>query len=481
MAQTIKMVIQLRRDTAANWELYKDIVPAAGEPCFVLDKNILKIGDGVTTFEKLEPINGARVDTDGKSLVFEEGVLKLLGFDDAEVGAQPRKNADGNIEWVVPSTDTVDGLQTTVAGLKSDVTSLQGTVSDLKEIVTPSGEGATTLLDRIESLEGKVGEKDVESKIDEKINEFVTNVSDDGVVNTLKELVDYVADHGDAATALVNDIVGIKELVGVTPVATQIADAIANSNHMDKDEAAATLLSKVEAKAIFERVKYEVSHKPVGTLVDYRDKEIRVMIPADTKFELQSSGANADANAYYIGFKAYAPNGAVSFKEDTAEIITDNTMHTFDGNDFAGVDAYGRKYSIIWLPVAKHADGVWTYYGANSSKAKYIGWHYSVEWYDANGVKIDSDCIRINLSNEACHNAVEPFYMANYIKGVKANDTLLDVVDGVVNVKVPQFKSSDEIDVAEDGTLAIKAIHIDKIIQKEDEEVVLNGGSAAGR
>ena len=58
----IKMIIQLRRDTYENWELNKDIIPAAGEPCFVLDKNILKIGDGITTFENLKPVGGIRLD-----------------------------------------------------------------------------------------------------------------------------------------------------------------------------------------------------------------------------------------------------------------------------------------------------------------------------------------------------------------------------------------------------------------------------------
>lgn len=159
--------------------------------------------------------------------------------------------------------------------------------------------------------------------------------------------------------------------------------------------------------------KYEVAYKPVGTLVDYREKEIRVMIPADTKFELQNSGENADANMYYIGFKAYAPNGAVSFKEDLAETISDEEMYYFEG-EFAGVDAQGRCYSVVWLPVAANADGSWTYYGASSDEGHYIGWFYSVEWFDASGKKIGSDTIRINLSNEDCHGAVEPYYMSSY-------------------------------------------------------------------
>lgn len=100
MASVIqKMQIQFRRDTSANWELYKDIVPAVGEPCFVIDKNILKIGDGVTTFENLQSINGVTLDADGKSLALEGNVLKLAGFDDAAAGQVPCIGTEGQLTW----------------------------------------------------------------------------------------------------------------------------------------------------------------------------------------------------------------------------------------------------------------------------------------------------------------------------------------------------------------------------------------------
>ena len=47
---TMKTQIQVRRDTTANWLANKDVVPAAGEPCFDLELGTLKIGDGVTTY-----------------------------------------------------------------------------------------------------------------------------------------------------------------------------------------------------------------------------------------------------------------------------------------------------------------------------------------------------------------------------------------------------------------------------------------------
>lgn len=167
--------------------------------------------------------------------------------------------------------------------------------------------------------------------------------------------------------------------------------------------------------------KYEISHKPNGTLVNYRDKEIRVMCPVDTKWVKQNVGANGNANMYYMGFKAYAPENAVSFKEDDKEIIEDQKMYYFENNDFAGIDENGRKYSIVWLALASYDEktDTWTYFGANSNVNKYIGWYYSVEWYDANGMIIASDCIRINLSNETCHASIKPFYLSNETKEIE--------------------------------------------------------------
>lgn len=245
---TIKTIFQFRRAHTSEWEQHKTVIPAAGEPCFDLDLNTLKIGDGEKTYEELDAIGGAKISADGKSIIYDGGMLKLAGFDAAETGAQPRKNAEGNIEWVVPSTETVEGLQSTVAGLQSDVTALQ-------EIVTPSGEDATPLLSRVETLETQMngtGEGSVDKKIDAKINEFATNISDDGVVNSYKELIDYVVEHGGEAATMAADITTLKGLVGETSVSDQINEAIsgietgAQENVIESVKVGGTLLDVVE-------------------------------------------------------------------------------------------------------------------------------------------------------------------------------------------------------------------------------------------
>lgn len=305
-----KIKIQFRRDTAANWELNKHVVPLEGEPCFETDTGVFKIGDGVTAY----------------------GDLAAIGV-----------------------------------GLNEDAEVIQQYIKQLEILQT----------------------------------EFET----------------------------------VKETVNT------ITEKVVPTN------------------------KYEIFSTPVGTLVDYREKEIRVMCPVDTKWVKQEVGENGNPNMYYMGFKAYAPEGAVSFKEDDQAIIEDQTMYSFEGNDFAGIDEFGRKYSVVWLALASYdeATDTWTYFGVNSSTKKYIGWYYSVEWYNADGVIIASDRIRINLSNEECHAEIKPFYYSDI--PTATSDTL-----GLV-------KGGSEIFIKEDGSLEVNAISFSKILQGEDA-IVFDGGSS---
>lgn len=225
----------------------------------------------------------------------------------------------------------------------------------------------------------------------------------------------------------------------VADLETQVGNKVSSD---DVDAKIATALEGFEANTKYS-VKYLVSSKPEGTLVDYRENEIRVMCPADTEWKLQTSGENADKNSYYIGIKFYAiSDEAVSFKEDLAQTIGDDTMYYFVDNEFAGEDENG-KYSIVWLPVAKYdeASTTWTYYGANSADGKYIGWYYSVNWYDANSKVIASDCIRINLANEDCYSAIDPFYVSNAVQTAKkyTDEQIETKIAEMTSVEVVEF------------------------------------------
>ena len=198
-------------------------------------------------------------------------------------------------------------------------------------------------------------------------------------------------------------------------VASQIGTAMVDSVNASK----AYTDGKIEA-AVNEHLlkKYEITSVPSGAIVDYREKEIRVMCPVGTEWVKQSVGPTGNPNMVYMGFKAYAPKNAVSFKEGDRGVIIDK-MFTFD-DDFAGTDEYGRNFSICWLALASYDESsdTWTYFGKNSSAEKYIGWDYVVEWFDVNGVMIATDSVRINLSNEECHFINEPYYVGKIKKEV---------------------------------------------------------------
>lgn len=174
--------------------------------------------------------------------------------------------------------------------------------------------------------------------------------------------------------------------------------------------------SAVEAAMSEHLVKrYVIEDVPAGTLVDYFDKEIRIMCPADAEFAKQSVGAGGNPNNYYMTFKTYAPSddvvGYIEHLGDQAdpEILTD-----------LKTDKYGRKYQPTWLSLAGYDESTdtWTYHGKNSSTEKYVGWDYQIDWYNADRVMVKSDSVRINLSNEDCHNTIEPYYVGSMMKEV---------------------------------------------------------------
>ena len=490
--------IVLRNDSSINWSLNESTVLLRGEvgvEFFDDGKVKIKIGDGVTPWSSLKYFGGEVVG-DKKSIDIINETLQLVGFDSAEVNSYPVKGEDGTINWVLNNTVSTEEFE----ALKSRVQKVETDIVDLTNVIGSDATGETTATGLFAIINKKADADTVYTRpeIDALLGSVYKYRGSKPTYNDLPtegmtvgdvwniEIDD--ADHGIKAGDNVawngtawDRLAGAVDLTGyiTTEQFAPIKSAV--------EEFPSLYLTQKKAEAVFEKVKYEVSNKPVGTLVDYRDKEIRVMCPANTAWIHQTVGSTGNSNMYYIGFKAYAPSDdVVSFKEDDKATIEDQTMYYFENNSFAGIDNYGRKYSIVWLAVARYDEETqtWSYYGENSSYKKYVGWYYSVEWYNADGIKVGSDCIRINLTNENCHDSVEPFYMNNVVKGIKFNGTLLDVIDGIteINIDVPSIKSSTEenkVSIAEDGTLEVNSLNVNKLTQTEGEWIILNGGSSA--
>lgn len=365
----------------------------------------------------LTPVDGSIVVTDGNKigvkLSEEAGNILSLKSDGLYVDASGSIDVpDYSIEKQADSGNAVAiyKLKKTV-GAESSYVGDEITIP--KDLVISSGSLEVVAEADVPYAGAVVG--------DPYLDIVLNNVDSDHIYIPVKGLVDtYSAGDGlqlvdgKFSVNLGSTTNGLHFVDGTLNLALATKDAAGAMSAIDKAE-----LDKLVALDIPTTygAAYEVSNKPTGTLVNYNGKEIRVMCPSDTEWSLQQVGEGGDSSKYYIGFRAYAPSSDVnSFKESLDTTMTDQTMYYFVDNEFAGIDSNGRKYSIVWLPVAKHNDDdTWTYYGANSTSDKLIGWNYCVEWYNADNVCVASDLIRINLANEDCAHSIEPYYMSGYV------------------------------------------------------------------
>lgn len=196
-------------------------------------------------------------------------------------------------------TISVNGVDVAVKGLaalayKSEV-SMDDLAAALKEVINSKAAQTelNTLSGRVDTLEGE-GEGSVKKAIDDAINKFATDITDNGVVDSFKELVDWVAAHGSEASEMTagisankTAIEALQALVGALPEGTS-----------------------------------------AKTIVEY----------IDSKF------ANVDFSNYYT--KQEVQDGFVA--KETGKGLSTNDYSTEDKNKLAGIEAGATKNGVSY-------------------------------------------------------------------------------------------------------------------------------------
>lgn len=143
----------------------------------------------------------------------------------------------------IASGTEFSALKTRVGTAEGNITTLQSDV-DAVEAKAAANEAAIT------RLNGE-GDGSVKKQIDAAFNDFATKVSDDNVVNTYKELIDYCATHSAEAAEMAGNIAknataisDLEKFVGTLPEGTQAKDVIAYIN--EKVAAEQTRATKAE-------------------------------------------------------------------------------------------------------------------------------------------------------------------------------------------------------------------------------------------
>lgn len=188
----------------------------------------------------------------------------IAAINNADTGIlkQAKDYADGKDAAITAAQTAADNAAAAVTTLengqvktnKTDIAAINtkiGTVAEGKTIVDMISDAQTAATyddkevrgliqnnkDAIDVLKGgDTIDGSVSKSIKDAINDFATKISDDGTVNTFKELVDYVATHGSEYTAAIGDIANNKSAIatlngtGAGSVSKTVTDAINGLN-----------------------------------------------------------------------------------------------------------------------------------------------------------------------------------------------------------------------------------------------------------
>lgn len=158
-------------------------------------------------------------------------------------------------------TIAVNGTDVAVKGLAALAYKAKVSKADLDsaldEVIKAKAEQSTvtSLSGKIDILNG-TGTGSIKKAIDDAFNDFATKVTDDDVVNSYKELIDWAAQHGGEAaqiSASITKIEGLLKGIGGTGESATVNEAIAAAinnlnigNYYTKSEANAELAKKVD-------------------------------------------------------------------------------------------------------------------------------------------------------------------------------------------------------------------------------------------
>lgn len=450
----------LRNDTHANWEAVKDTAKLlkgeVGLEFLESGEVKLKIGDGTKTWAELDYWGGDLKLKEGV-MVLDGEELSLAGFAAAETGAQLVKGSDGKLSWVVPSTETVEGLQTTVESLKTDVTNIQ-TAVDAKADASV-----------VEELAGKVETK-AEASAVEELASVVSGKAESSVV---EELAGQVATKAEASV--------------VTALEEEVAKKANAEEVYTKTEVDFKLSSVYRYRGSVEN--YEALPTEGLTIGDVYN--VAAVSPAhgiDAGDNVAWTGEGWDVLAGTIDLSGYYTkeevNGELAKKvavEEGKSLISNELIAKLEG-----MAADGEKNVIASVDEAQFAideNRHLTLLDIDMSKVSGL-----IEALEGKVSVVEGERLMTEEEGEKLA-LIEEGAQVNIIEAIRINGEALAVSEKAVEIPVASaeafgvVKSSsgeNKVAVAADGTMSVEKVSVNSLAQDEGEFIVLNGGTASG-
>ena len=453
------------------------------------DKTLAEVGGKIEINE-----NVFAQDSDGK--------LNLYGFADAVAGAQLMK-VDGKLSWVKPDQTTVEGLQTTVEGL---VQRMEAAETNITNVTTR----VTTAEADIDALEAKVGAAasdgtaasglfaELDTKAD-AANVYTRSEADTAISTAIAG-----ADHLKRTTVdSVEDI--DPNVAGADKIIYMVAKEGSEGDHYDEYMVIGGAVERVGDWAVdlSEYAKSTDVTTELNKKVDKVDGSRLMLATEGTKLEGIETGAQVNKietvdtsqfeideskNLTLLDIAMSKVTGLVEeldSKVDAAENA--RLMLNTEGTKLEGIEtgAQVNKIDAVSSEFVISSDG--KELSINTiEQSKITG------LADALAGKVDVVDGKGLSTNDLTDELVTKINAAdaNIIEIVKVNGTPLVVSDDKsVDVIIPvatteavgTVKSAtgeNKVTVAEDGTMEVNKININKLVQTAGDVLILNGGSA---
>lgn len=181
---------------------------------------------------------------------------------DAYVGEIPTDEAYADITTVIGYVNkkAEETLSAASGGSSESAASVLAALNTYKTENNAKVQANTDAIEVLNGDENTAGS--VDKKVKDAINAFATEISENGTIDTFKELVDYVGEHGGEAAEMASAIDTLEGLVGEKSVATQISEAITAEN-LDQYATDEDLAGAIERIAVVEGKAHEHANKTV--------------------------------------------------------------------------------------------------------------------------------------------------------------------------------------------------------------------------
>lgn len=395
------------------------------------------------------------------------------------------------VEMIADAKDEASYDDTDLAGRVSaiegdylkaaDKTELQGNIDAVSAVANAAAKAS--------DLEAEIARaKAAEEKNAADIALILDN-PDDEAINSIKEFTKYIADHGDVATGLQNQITENKNAVDAEKtraegVEADLADAIAaKANQADLDDAVAKI--GINEAAISGKAAQSDLDNAVARISD-NEIAIAGKVDAEEGKGLSSNDLTDELLAKLNGVAEGAQVNVIDSVDEVQFVIDENkklalldiTMSKVTGlqdalngkadkgttlSAYGITDAYTKEETLN-----KIAEKITEINGGESAGEVLSQLNSYKETNDARVGTIDAKVA-----------AIEAGAQVNKIEAVKVGDTVLEIVEKTVVIPVGAgLKASDEVVIAEDGTLGIGEVNVNKLIQTVGEDLILNGGAS---